>query len=217
MTLSIFSGRPDPEWEFSSNAMGFENIQRRLTVAKQKGYVNVYNPENMPSKLGYKGFLVQDAKEPHPRWIAGPETMELQMHLLHTMPIDEFEFEDAQKFMHQVLQEIQAGENFKAQSRSTKHKRYAYQYDPNRWNGLFTMLHNNCYNYANNKITDTFAQPGRGSGDGMLRVLLPASVRNAAINDGLQNLETDPLPAQPVPRTPNGKKHLVALVVRPLG
>lgn len=196
--------------------MRFEDIQRRLTVAKQKGYVDVYNPEHA-FQAWLQGFPCTRRKEPHPRWIAGPETMELQMDLLHTMPIDEFEFEDAQKFMHQVLQEIQAGENFKAQSRSTKHKRYAYEYDPNRWNGFFTMLHNNCYNYANNKITDTFAQPGRGSGDGMLRVLFHASVRNDAINDGLENLETDPLSAQPVPRTPNGKKHLVALVVRPPG
>ena len=215
VTLSIFSGRPDPEWEVSPSAMGLEDIQRRLTAAKRKGYV--YNPDEMPSKLGYRGFLVHDANEPHQGWIAGPETMELQNDLLHTMPIHEFEFQDAKKFMHEVFQEIQTGENFKAHGRSTKHKRYAYKYDPNPWNGLFTMLHNNCYNYANNKITDTFAQPGRGSGEGMLRVFFPASVRNAAINDGLENLETDPQPAQPVPRTPNGKKHLVALVVRPLG
>lgn len=215
VTLAIFSGRPDPEWDITPTEMGFEEIQSHLYVAKQKGYV--YDPDKIPSKLGYKGFLVQDAKETHPGWLVGSETTQLQMHLLHTMPIHKFEFQDAKRFMHEVFEEIETGKNFKVQVRSTKHKRYAYKYDPNPWNGLFAMLHNNCYNYANNKITDTFAQPGRGSGEGMLRVFFPASVRNAAINDGLENLETDPGPIQPVPRTPNGKKHLVALVVRPLG
>ncbi|MEQ8214119.1 MAG: hypothetical protein ABRQ35_09505, partial [Smithellaceae bacterium] len=38
-------------------------------------------------------------------------------------------------------------------------------YSPAFWNdGGTVQLNNNCYNYGNNKRTDTFAQPGRRSG-----------------------------------------------------
>jgi hypothetical protein len=38
-------------------------------------------------------------------------------------------------------------------------------YTPAYWNDGGTVQHsNNCYNYANNKRTDTFAQPGRAAG-----------------------------------------------------
>ena len=93
-----------------------------------------------------------------------------------------------------------------------KQKRYAYPFDATPW-GTPIQWVNNCYNYANNKITNTFAQPGRGSGG---RCLLPTNEceRNAALNVGLENLDTYPL-GQPVSRATNGKRHLVALVVDP--
>lgn len=38
-------------------------------------------------------------------------------------------------------------------------------FNPSKWNNdLHVRRNNNCYNYAKNKITNTFAQPGRGSG-----------------------------------------------------
>lgn len=38
-------------------------------------------------------------------------------------------------------------------------------YDPNYWNGNSTRKRkNNCYNYAANKVTNSFAQPGHASG-----------------------------------------------------
>ena len=95
----------------------------------------------------------------------------------------------------------------------TRQKRYAYQFRPAYWNALaFTQHNNNCYNYANNKATNTFAQPGRGSGE-VYAVIDDEAVRTAAINDHLENLENDPAAGAPVPRPPNGKKHLVALAV----
>ncbi|MGV2389531.1 MAG UNVERIFIED_CONTAM: hypothetical protein LVR29_18600 [Microcystis novacekii LVE1205-3] len=39
-------------------------------------------------------------------------------------------------------------------------------YNPSFWNNNATILrNNNCYNYASNKRTDTFAQPWRGCGN----------------------------------------------------
>jgi hypothetical protein len=38
-------------------------------------------------------------------------------------------------------------------------------YSPSFWNNDYdTKINNNCYNYANNKRTDSFAQPGKSSG-----------------------------------------------------
>ncbi len=84
-------------------------------------------------------------------------------------------------------------------------------YSPAYWNdgGLGTIQpHNNCYNYGNNKRTDTFAQPGRASG-----ILLSwgdmqcSKVMNAAIADGLQAL--------PASGVCPGNRDKVALVVDP--
>lgn len=38
---------------------------------------------------------------------------------------------------------------------------FAPAYDPGYWNAGDRVFYNNCYNYATNKATNTFAQPGR--------------------------------------------------------
>ena len=37
-------------------------------------------------------------------------------------------------------------------------------FNPNFWNVSPVEANNNCYNYATNRRTDTFAQPGRAAG-----------------------------------------------------
>jgi len=80
-------------------------------------------------------------------------------------------------------------------------------YTPAFWNDNgFVQGHNNCYNYANNKRTDTFAQPGRRAGAIYPQPIACGGVYQAALADGLT-----PLPA-------SGKcscKDTVALVVDP--
>ena len=96
---------------------------------------------------------------------------------------------------------------------SGRRKRYAYETTSYPWNDILAaQLNNNCYNYANNKATYTFAQPGRGSG-ARCQYHLPDCMRNAAINDHLETLDLPP--AAPLPPVPSGKKHLVALVINP--
>jgi hypothetical protein len=61
-------------------------------------------------------------------------------------------------------------------------------YQPGFWNdGATVQYDNNCYNYANNKRTDTFAQPGRAAG-AQYKSLFCDDVRAAAIADGLTAL-----------------------------
>jgi len=59
-------------------------------------------------------------------------------------------------------------------------------YSPGYWNdGSTVQFNNNCYNYGNNKRTDTFAQPGRRSGD-YPNPMACADVAAAAIADGIE-------------------------------
>ena len=212
VTLAVFSGVPDPNWVVLPSNPIHKQIQQLLGAARKGGFT--YSPLQMPSRLGYKGFLISDLTKQSSELIVGPETVKLQTVLLQTIPkamlTGKFE-----AFKNRVLKEEITPGKVKAVKRPTKgkQKRYAYPYDAIPW-GPPVQQYNNCYNYANNKITNTYAQPGRGSGG---RCLTPtdACVRNAAINDGLENLETDPLAGQPVPRAPNGKRHLVALAIDP--
>lgn len=69
------------------------------------------------------------------------------------------------------------------------------------------MSSNNCYNYASNKRTNTFAQPGRGAGQ-MYTSLSCSAVTKAALADGCHR-RFDCFPDREAPR------RLVALVVAP--
>jgi hypothetical protein len=56
-------------------------------------------------------------------------------------------------------------------------------FNPGFWNVPAVMPRNNCYNYATNRRTDTFAQPGRASGR-MYSAINCAEVGAAAVRDG---------------------------------
>lgn len=65
-------------------------------------------------------------------------------------------------------------------------------YTPSYWNiGGDRQYNNNCYNYANNKATNTRAQPGRAS-IGMATSMTCPAVRIAAIGDGLEPISDYP-------------------------
>ena len=69
-------------------------------------------------------------------------------------------------------------------------------YLPERWNDFSTVLSsNNCYNYANDEVTMTFAQPGRACGEQYGEISC-AAVMAAALCDGLVELP-DPQGACP--------------------
>lgn len=81
-------------------------------------------------------------------------------------------------------------------------------YNPGFWNNNAQILrNNNCYNYASNKRTDTFAQPGRGSGQ-IYSAITCAAVSQAAMRDGLHRRFVCFPPAE-------APRYLVALVVAP--
>jgi hypothetical protein len=85
--------------------------------------------------------------------------------------------------------------------------RCAPLYEPDWWNDPSRQPYNNCYNYGTNYRTDTFAQPGLGTGQMYASIDCP-EVLSGAVRDGLIN-------------NPNANNrcpdegHLVALVIAP--
>jgi hypothetical protein len=88
------------------------------------------------------------------------------------------------------------------------HAADAPAYNPGAWNIPTIQPYNNCYNYANDHATNTFAQPGRATGH-MYTALTCASVQPAAQSDGLTVAPNFSAPLAA------GKGWYVALVIWP--
>jgi len=61
----------------------------------------------------------------------------------------------------------------------------APRYEPQKWNQPRVRPRNNCYNYGTNRLTGTYAQPGRFSRRPILGRIYCAKVRRAVMADGL--------------------------------
>lgn len=220
VSLVVFSGHPNPKWKILSTNPGYKEIVTKLQNAKNAKLT--HRPVDMPARLGYKGFLVQNMMKKESDLIVGPKTATLQKLLLKTMPIGII----SKAKLQSVSEEINQGKVY-ADVQTTK--RFAPDYFPSWWNGNPNRLeNNNCYNYANDIATGTFAQPGGAHAlrtglianidDYDLAVTSGAVVQAAAVNDGLQVVNV-PRPPQgpfvqnPLPKVPKGPRHLVALVV----
>ena len=84
-------------------------------------------------------------------------------------------------------------------------------YEPDRWNNWLHMDANNCYNYANNEITDTMAQPGKAS-HCLFSQTHPTGqkIEHSSTCDGLRALH-----AEDAKQLPSHSLNLVALVFWP--
>lgn len=87
----------------------------------------------------------------------------------------------------------------------------ATRFEPDKWNKYLVKEHNNCYNYANDRITDTFAQPGRAGDCEMDEFMTHGTkIRKLAECDGLETVF-----APDLYKLPSHKWNLVALVFWP--
>lgn len=192
-------------------------------AVKQK---ELYEPERIPSKLGYKGFLLQAGKKGADVLILGDKTKELQEVLLQSIPKELI----SNDLMVGIFTEIKEGGTLpdeiiadpglqKSETKRGAPPPYSW-WTKLVWNNFFIRTRNNCYNYANDKITNTIAQPGLANGivlNPLLRPLTAIDVEAAATADGLARLNPQPAPGSvglaAIPASPN--EHLVALVVAP--
>ena len=166
MTLAIYSGVPDPVWTVDSRHESFQMVKEYLQKARENSMT--YRHEHMPATLGYKGFLVYESDAKEAELIVGQETKELQYLLLETMPKGLISY-DLLNRITQGIESIdipqQAKEALGLGVSQAPVAGYAPKLNLRRWNDYsLTVTMNNCYNYANDKITNSFAQPGTASG-----------------------------------------------------
>jgi hypothetical protein len=169
VTLHVFSGRPDPAWELTEN-QAVELAEHLRSINK----TTLLKPPGIVGSLGYRGFSINSVREkdfaPMMYIHAGvvdrarfganllADDTELERWLLSTagQSIDE----TLNKYVNQELSSSNLSDSL-----SNAVTLDMPPYDSGKWNDdIEILINNNCYNYANNKITNTYAQPGRGSG-----------------------------------------------------
>ena len=202
----VFSGRPDPTWMISetTNTTLFNEIQKALN--KRHGL----KPSRMPEKLGYKGFLVSAENDEKDYLLLGHNTIELQKALLDSIPPGTISL----KLKEYVSKSIPRVKPETITHSNMLQKRWATSFDFGQpfWSSFVVTPRNNCYNYATDIPTFTYAQPGRGTGR-MFEQMTKVDVRNAAIRDGLIVYNYREAGPPEIPNDP--ARHLVALVVDP--
>lgn len=237
VTADVFSGRPNPTWivtdEAEVRAILKEIVRNRSLIADAPpvdaglGFRGV-----LVEPLS--DVLAQDFELPASTYVAlgagaaasGTEIAERLIGMIpqaarsvdvsaETMALDE----SLQRFlMEQIVLSGRTSEldgavstvNEEAMAEAVRAMCYydVTPYNPGFWNNDPNVrARNNCYNYASNKRTNTFAQPGLGCGH-MYTALTCAEVTRAALCDGLHR-RYNCFPDSEYPR------HLVALVVAP--
>ncbi|MFS0757483.1 hypothetical protein ABC383_22670 [Noviherbaspirillum sp. 1P10PC] len=211
VTLHVFSGRPDPAWELTDDQS--KELSARLARISKS---TLLKPPGIIGGLGYRGFTINSVRE---------KDLEPEMYI-HAGIVDLARFganlvSDApdleQWLLSTASQNVDAriNQHVSQELSSGKISALAQQpaimsippYTPGKWNNDPNIQHrNNCYNYANDKITNTFAQPGRGTGQSWTQLLSCANdVEPAAQRDGQVPVST--------PATTPTQGHFIALVL----
>jgi hypothetical protein len=212
VTLHVFSGRPDPSWELTAeqSAELVERIARlsRTTLLKPPGMLGVGT---------YRGFSLDAVREPtlQPHIHVHGAIVDLDRFSVNRVTddgtLEHWLLETAGNNVEDVVRSYVAGEIDTAVGRDI-HAQLARilaepPFDPGKWNYNPTITRqNNCYNYANDKIRSSFAQPGRGSGQ-VFTAFSCANVQDASRRDGQVRVSS-------VSSTP-AQGHFIALVMWP--
>jgi hypothetical protein len=200
VVLDVYSGRPNPEWALSPS-----EERKLLDVINQITSPTLLKPPGVLPLLGYRGFRVRgfptsseeglsllihnqiiDFGQTSPNRIA--DNRSLEEFLLETgkselpaMLVTRITKELSQPPVSPTeLLRIPEGGNCPVSQAAD-----APAYNPAVWNNnSATRQRNNCYNYANDQITNTFAQPGSAHG------VFPTNIecvdyQQAAAADGL--------------------------------
>jgi hypothetical protein len=224
ITIDVFSGRPNPVIQLDGREEK-EALERLRPTRKAKPGELMALPQSM---LGYRGLLIESsqtrgalpksfryahgdvvgaklsaraADDSFEEFVCGSTGLIRRLGLPKELPAT-------------ILKEIGRfrliREKFPRKFPSFPIKRVCScgpRYEPAWWNDPQRQPVNNCYNYATNYRTDTFAQPGQAAGS-IYSALTCAAVRPAAEKDMLVNN----------PRANNkcpAEGHLVALVIWP--
>lgn len=222
VTLDVFSGLTNPTWKLSA-AQGRELLGR----IEQLDTETAAKPPGLQGKLGYRGFIVSGS--------AGKRVGDVGLYVhgglvdpgLRSLAIYDGERSIESWLLHTGKERVKG----KLKKHVKKELAVPYQpmakllpraigkcptcqakdaptYNPALWNTPAQQPKNNCYNYANNQITNTFAQPGRATGK-PITGLSCSGVQLSAVSDGLQPAKGFSTPLAV------GKGWYVALVIWP--
>jgi len=217
VSLCVYSGRENPCWQLSQDDVAL--LRSKLSSLKS---TSLEKASGLLGGLGYQGFSIASDREldlepsifVHLNIIdlgasnvsLRDEGGNLERWLLSTAG-DDVVSPDLRAHVESQLPPAIAyagGRPLRAKSLEVP------RYEPNAWNSDSNIrTNNNCYNYANNKVTNTFAQPGRGTGQ-IFGSLAGRDVAAAAVRDGLEGLAN---PNAPQMTPVDG--HFVALVIWP--
>ncbi len=201
VTLNVFSGRPNPVWTLDD-----DQSAELMRLISQGG-----TPTNLKSSagivgLGYRGFQVTSSQTSS----VGPMSLHVHDGVLDSGPtelnliserktIESFLLETGGNAINAAVREHVIGSLSNKPTLSVKdftmaataaaqcpvcHAADAPSYNPAIWNIPSVQPYNNCYNYANNQMTNTFAQPGRAHGIA-ITTMSCAGVQPGAVADGL--------------------------------
>ena len=192
VTMHVYSGRPDPSWELTK-AQADELADKIARIDK----TTLMKPPGMVGGLGYRGFSINSVREPDfdPEIYLHSGIVDLdrfaENRIMDDSGLEKWLMETGGRNVEDDLKTYVNGElttNF----RTTPVPLGGAQmfaagpppFNPGKWNNDSNIRRrNNCYNYANDKITNTFAQPGRGSGQ-ILSALTCSNVGAASERDG---------------------------------
>jgi hypothetical protein len=225
VTLHVFSGRPDPTWTLDDQQA--DRLLESLASVRER---TTQKPSGVVGQLGYRGFTLQRPVD-HPRGaqrlyvhegLVDPGALapslvtgdrELEAWLLETgsQRLDEAVVGHVRESLSGGLERaVPEGLLLLPEAKGCPpcNAADAPAYDPSIWNTPSVQPYNNCYNYANNQITNTFAQPGRATGK-PITSLSCGGVQPSAQSDGLKPSSnfSDPLGT--------GQGWYVALVIWP--
>ncbi|MBC8115261.1 MAG: hypothetical protein H7062_12830 [Candidatus Saccharimonas sp.] len=201
VTLNIYSGRPNPVWTLEDDQA--EELMKLLSEGGE--------PTNLKSSaglvpLGYRGFHVTSTAaspfgalslhahdgiiDPGPtelNLISGKRAVESFLLETAGAAIDK----DVKKHINDSLKAKKPMElkDFVAAAAAAVacplcKAADAPIYNPGIWNTPSVQPFNNCYNYANDQRTNTFAQPGRAHGKPITK-LSCSGTQPSAVADGL--------------------------------
>src|SRR5262244_1273623 len=195
VNLCVYSGRENPSWQLSQDQIAL--LRNKLSALRS---TSLEKAAGLLGGLGYQGFAITADREMdvEPRIFVHLNVIDLGSSNVSLRD----EGGNLERWLLSTAAEDVVNANLRAYVESQLPPPIAYAggrplrtkalevppFEPNAWNGDSNILdNNNCYNYANNKVTNTFAQPGRGTGQ-MFASLAGRDVAAAALRDGLEGL-----------------------------
>ncbi len=226
ITIDIFSGRPNPVVTVDGHEA--KDLLERLAAPRKPAAASP--PRRPTGTLGYRGLIIEqvdskrDRKFPRAFRVAAGHLYGVDV----SRPVADSSVEDfvcgstgpirfapgGPRLSEYCLEEIRRFHHV-IRHYHWRHHRHPHRihchcaplYEPQWWNdGGPIQWSNNCYNYASDYRSDTFAQPGLAAGAEYQQLQCP-DVRNGAIADQL-------ILAPKKNKCPK-EGHLVALVVAP--